>query len=77
MKNQNPLIGDNPVQTFDRVNGMLELLRSVDYSGRTGVMPEDAEIALCDIFGLIQSALRYESERENKSKTPGLASVSV
>lgn len=71
----NPLIGDNPVQAYDRVNGLLELLRSVDYSGKTGVMPDDAEIALCDLFGMMQEALRYEADRHSKSSPPGLVSI--
>lgn len=67
-KQQNPLIGDSPGMTFERIEGMLELLRSVDYSGRTGVMPENAEIALCDIFGMIQDALRHETSRRKATK---------
>ncbi len=64
----NPLIGFSPSETFSRVNGMLELLRSVDYSGRTGVMPDNAEIALCNIFGMMQDALEYESSHRNAAK---------
>lgn len=63
-KHGNPLIGDMPGQTFERIDGLLELLRSVDYSGRTGVMPENAEIALCDLFSMIQDALHHEAKRK-------------
>lgn len=66
---QNPLIGDMPCQTFERVDGMLELLRSVDYSGKTGVMPENAEIALCSIFGMMQDAIRHEAKRREPFQT--------
>lgn len=67
-KHGNPLIGDMPGQTFERVDGMFELLRFVDYSGRTGVMPENAEIALLDIFGMMQDALRHEARRREATK---------
>ena len=67
-KHGNPLIGDSPYQTFERMEGLLELLRSVDYSGRTGVMPENAEIALCDLFEMMQDALRHEAKRKGPER---------
>lgn len=65
-KHQNPLIGDDPAETFGRVDGMIGLLRMVDFSGQTGVMSEDAEVALQRIFDLMQDALRHETNRERK-----------
>jgi hypothetical protein len=67
-KFKNPLIGFQPAETFDRVNGMLDLLKSVDYSGRScGVMPERAEIALMHCMDLMQDALKYEAGRAGSS----------
>lgn len=52
-KHGNPLISDSPGMTFERIEGMLELLRSVDYSGLTGMM---------------QDALRHENSRRKATK---------
>ncbi|MFP5504880.1 MAG: hypothetical protein ACLGH6_01655 [Gammaproteobacteria bacterium] len=69
-KFKNPLIGFQPAETFDRVNGMLDLLKSVDYAGRTcGPMPERAEIALMHCMDLMQDALKYEAGRVSKGRT--------
>lgn len=66
-KFKNPLIGFQPAETLDRVNGMLDLFKSVDFSGQVcGGMPVRAELALMSCCDLMQDALGHEAGRISK-----------
>jgi len=56
-----PLIGISPRDTFDKVDGVIDLLCAVDYSGIG--FTESAKIGHLAILDLMQHALRFEVER--------------
>lgn len=64
-KINNPLIGSTASETFSQVDGMMDLLRFIDYSGTStgGSLSEAAENALMHCIGLMQDALRFEASR--------------